>query len=256
MRRYIELAMLVATITLTVIATRAGPAVGGTLSCGLGLPPDVLGDAEGQAQQTLEASKKGYVRVCDTNLDRYRIAFDPLTKATAELAFQPVDLSSTLFTHFASLGGQSEVFNDVRSRLYRGFRTPEGHTITLFEQDLSADGTVQARNPKDEPELIHGLPARLNVMQTPAGKAISHLSWVEKRRWYELWIDTNVIGTPLRAQLFALAGSLPLSIPACPHEKLRELRIGANGFPISEPPKAMTLAEMDALFDASKRPCK
>jgi hypothetical protein len=258
MRPYIGLGILVTTIALCAAFTRAGPSLGGVLSCGLGLAPGALGYAETQAQQALEAQTNGYLRVCDANLDRYRIAFSPLTKAMANLAFQPVDLSSTQFTHFVSLGGASESVSGVPSRLYRGFLTPEGHTVTLFEHDLSADGSVTSRNPKDEPERIHGLPARLSVFQTPAGKAVSNLSWLEQRRWYELWIDANVVGTPLREQLFALAASLPLSVPACPNERMPEpIQMGANGFPIVKPmPKTMTQAEMEALLDETKRPCK
>jgi hypothetical protein len=96
------------------------------------------------------------------------------------------------------------------------------------------------------------------VLQAPAGKAVSHLSWLEQRRWYELWIDANVVGTPLREQLFALAASLPLSVPACPNERMPEpIQMDANGFPIVKPmPETMTQAEMDALFDEAKRPCK
>jgi hypothetical protein len=257
-RKAVGLSILVTAIALSAAFIRAAPSLGGAQSCGLGLAPDAPGYAETEAQQALEAQTNGYLTVCDANLDRFRIAFSTLTKATANLAFQPVDLSSTQFTHFVSLGGTSESVGRIPSRLYRGFLTPEGHTITLFEHDLSADGSVTSRNPIDEPERINGLPARLSVLQTPAGKAVSHLSWLEQRRWYELWIDANVVGTPLREQLFALAASLPLSVPACPNERMPEpIQMDANGFPIVKPmPETMTQAEMDALFDEAKRPCK
>jgi hypothetical protein len=258
MRRYLGLGVLLTTIILFATLTRASDSLGSTVACGLGLAPDALGYAEQQAQRALDAKRNGYERVCDANLDRYRIAFDAFPTATADLAFQPVELAATPFARFTGLGGKSEVFNDVRSRLYRGFRTPEGHTVTVFEHDFSADGTIASRHPKDEPERIRGMPARLVVFQTPAGKAISHLSWTEQRRWYELWIDANVTGTPLRDRLFALAASLPLSVPACPNERLPEpIRMGANGLPIVETPsKSLSQAEMDALFDPAKRPCK
>lgn len=258
MNRLIGVGMLLAAIPAYAALTRAEPAPGGGRSCGLGLPPDAPGYAQEQAQLTLDAKKHGYLRVCDADLDRYRIGLEPLATATAHLAFQPVDLSGTQFARFASLGGKSESVTDVRAILYRGFRTPDGHTVTLFEHDLSADGSVTARNPEDEPERIHGLPARFSVFQTPAGKAISHLSWRAQRRWYELWIDANVVGTPLRAQLFALAASLPLSVPACPNARLPEpIRMDANGVPIVPPaPKTMTYAELDALRDKARRPCK
>jgi hypothetical protein len=184
MRRTIGLGILVTTITLYAAFTQAGPSLSNTLSCGLGLPPGTLGFAEAEAQQALEAQKNGYLRVCDANLDRFRITFRPLATATEDLAFQPVALSSTQFAHFVGLGGKAESVSGVRSRLYRGFRTPEGHTVTLFEHDMSADGTHIYRAPQHEPERINGLPARLSVFQTPAGKAISHLSWLERRRFY------------------------------------------------------------------------
>ena len=256
-RRLLGLVMLVATVALCAAWTQAGSSAGSALSCGLGLPPGAIGFAEAEARQALEARTNGYVRVCDANLDRFRIVFSPLPAATAKLAFQPVDLSGTPFAQFASLGGASESVSDVRSRLYRGFRTPEGHTITLFEHDMSADGTWMARNPKDEPERIHGLPARLDVFQTPAGKAISHLSWVEHRRGYALWTDGGIAGTPRRAQLLALAAALPRSVPACPNERSRSFHIGPDGLPITEPaPASMTMEEMHALADESTRPCK
>lgn len=258
MRPYIGLGMLAASIALYAAFTHAGPSLNDTLSCGLGLPPGSLGFAEAEAQQALEAEKNGYRTVCDANLDRFRITFRPLASELPRLAFQPVALSNTQFGGFVSLGGKAESAGGVRSRLYRGFRTPEGHTVTLLEHDMSADGSRIYRAPKDEPERINGLPARLGVFQTPAGKAVSHLSWVEQRRFYELWIDTNVVATPLREQLFAMAASLPPSIPACPNERLPEpIRIGDDGFPIRKHvPQTMTQAEMDALLKKSERPCQ
>ncbi|MGJ9419820.1 hypothetical protein ACHAC9_19015 [Massilia sp. CMS3.1] len=116
---------------------------------------------------------------------------------------------------------------------------------------MSTDGSSISRAPDDEPERINGLPARPGVFQTPAGRAISHLSWVERRRAYELWIDTNVVGKPLRERLFAMATSLPPLIAACPNERLPEpMRMGPDRFVILNPmPETMTQAEMDALFD-------
>lgn len=259
MRHTIGLGMLLAAIAASAPSTRAAPPLASALSCGLGLPPDAPGYAEAQAHEAQEAKQNGYLRVCDANLDRYRIAFGPLTTATAGLAFQPVELSGTPFARLTSLGGASDTDTDVRARLYRGFRTPDRHTVTLFEQDLSADGSDMTRAPADEPERVHGLPARLSVFQTPEGKAISHLSWREHRRWYELWIDANTASDNLlREQLFALAASLPLSIPACPNEPVRPpLQIGPNGFPIIEPaPAILTKDEMEARFDNASRPCK
>lgn len=258
MRRSVAWGIFVTIIALCAAWTQAGPSFISTLSCGLGLPPGAPGFAEAEAQQALETQKNGYQTVCDANLERFRIAFRPLAATIPDLAFLPVDLSGTPFAGFASLGGKTESVSGVRSRLYRGFRTPEGHTVTLSERDMSADGGSIYRHSTAEPERINGLPARLGVFQTPAGKAISHLSWVERRRFYELWIDANVVGTPLRERLFAMAASLPPSTPACPNERLPEpMRIGADGFPIRKPvPETMTQAEMDALLAESERPCK
>jgi len=67
------------------------------------------------------------------------------------------------------------------------------------------------------------------------------LNWVEGRRDIQLWIDANVVRQPLREQLFALAASLPKSVPACPNEP---------------PPAVMTQEQFDAIADRGKRPCK
>lgn len=257
-KRYIGLGIPVIAFTLVYATlTQAGPSSTEKLSCGLGLPPGAPGFEAAQAQQALEAKTNGYLKVCDANLDRFRIAFGPLAATLAGLAFQPVDLSETPFAQFASLGAATEPDNTERSRLYRGFRTPDGHTVTLFEFDMSVGGASVYRDPKDEPERINGLPARLVVLQTPAGKAISHLSWFEKRRAYELWIDANVAGSPIRERLFALAASLPPSVSACPNERTPEpVRMGADGFPVTPPmPPTLTQAEMDAMFAKSKGRC-
>ncbi|MGZ8341454.1 MAG: hypothetical protein ACXWU9_17950, partial [Telluria sp.] len=169
------------------------------------MPPDAAGYAEAEALKSSDLKQNGFLRVCEADIERYDISFHPASVAEARLAFPPVDLSRTPFAHFKSLGGRAERVADTRSRLYRGFRMPDGHTLTLLEHDLSADGSSIWRDPKDEPERIKGLPARLGVFETPSGKAISHLSWKDGRRYYELWIDANVAREPLRDKLFALA---------------------------------------------------
>ena len=201
------------------------------------------------ATHEAETKKNGFERVCQGDLARFDISFTSLASSTRKLAFTPVDLTHTPFARFESLGGRAEYVIDVPSILYRGFRMPDGHRVTLFEQDMSADGSSSRRDPKDEPERINGLPARLVVREDNTGAAISLLSWVEGRRYYQLWIDANLARVPLRDQLFALAASLPRAVPACPNEP--------PPGPVDEPmPKSMTLAEMDARFDRSKRPCK
>ena len=211
------------------------------------------------AARDLQVSREGFERVCEGDLGRFDISLGAIERATRKLAFAPVELNRTPFAKLAPLGGKVEFIGDVASRLYRGFRTPEGHRLILSEHDMSADGTRTWRDPKDEPERINGLPARLNVVQDSTGAAISQLSWREGRRFYELWMHANVVTTPLlRERLFALAASLPKSVPGCPNEvPPKPYRIGANGFPVEEPmPDVITQADMDARFDESKRPCK
>jgi hypothetical protein len=188
-------------------------------SCGLGVPPDSPEYAEFEARQAAQVARDGYLRVCEANLARYQIAAElkPLGWVMSELAFTPVELTNTPFAKLRSLGGVAESVNNVKSRLYRSFRTSDGRTVTLFEHEMSADGSQSYRNPKDEPERINGLPARLVVMQASSGKAVSSLTWKEGRRSYDLWMDANVTVGQLRPQLFALAASLPASVPAQLH---------------------------------------
>lgn len=190
-------------------------------------------------------------------LSRYDITFLPMAIATRNLAFTPVDLAGTPFARLESLGGRAETMSGVRSRLYRGFRLPEGHRLTLLEHDMSADGIRSWRAPADEPERINGRPARLSVLKD-GGNAVSHLSWEEGRRGYELWIDTDVVRERLRDRLFALAASLPPSIPACPRETPpKPRRFGPDGWPVDEPPpRVLTGEQVAAMVDRSKRPCK
>jgi hypothetical protein len=178
-----------------------------------------------------------------------------MAKASEGLAFSPVELARTPFAQFKSLGGVAEAVGRTKSRFYRGFRVPGGHVVTLFEHDMSADGSNISRDPADEPEQVNGKPARLSVLQAGTGSAISHLSWTEGRRYYELWIDANVARSPLREQLFAMASSLPKSSPACPNEiPPKKVVRGPDGMPVFEPPPAsMTDAEMAAYVEDINR---
>jgi hypothetical protein len=202
--------------------------------------------SEHAAAYLAEAGKNGFERVCEGDLGRFDVSFLPNAIATRNLAFTPVDLTHTPFARLESRGSRAESVVGVRSRLYRGFRMPDGHRLTLSEQDMSADGSTSWRDPKDEPERINGLAARLVVKEDPSGKAVSLLSWMEGRRDYQLWIDANIVREPLRAQLFALAASLPHAVPACPNEP-PPMRYDAKGRPIDAPLWRV---------DRSKRPCK
>jgi len=237
---------------LAAAPTSANPAEA-SASCGLGLPPDHPGFAEAELRKAAEFKNNGFIQVCEANLERFYISFRPKALVEARLAFEPVNLEGTPFAQFDHLGSLPESVGDKRSRLYRGFRLPNGRTLTLFEHDMSADGSRIWRDPNYQAEWVNGLPAHLSVFQAPSGKAISHLSWTEGRRNYELWIDANVSGTPLRDQLFFLAASLPRSVSACPNEPpVKPLEMGADGFPLDDAPAVLTIAEGEAM----KRPCK
>jgi hypothetical protein len=153
-------------------------------------------------------------------------------------------------------GNQVETITGKRSRLYRRFGLPDGRVVVLSEHDMLADHIHTWRDPKDEPERIGTLPARLVVLQTPSGKAISSLTWLEGRRDYELWVDANAgVDRALRERMFTLAASLPPSKPACPNEALyTPVPLGPDGFPQDGPaPKVLTSADIDAI---DHPPCK
>ncbi|HEY0491415.1 MAG TPA: hypothetical protein VGD30_18035 [Telluria sp.] len=227
-------------------------------SCGLGLPPGAPGFIEAEEREKAEVRKNGFQLVCASTLDRYDISYKSLDREVKSLAFSPVELDGTQFSQFKNLGGMAESVGETKSRLYRGFQMPDGRIVTLFEHDMSADGSNMSRDPAAEPERINGMPARLRVMQAGRDKAISHLSWKEGRRYYELWVNANVAGTPQRQQLFDLAASLPRSVPACPNEiPPQPIVIGTDGFPVHEPlPATLTIEEMNARFQEKDRPCK
>jgi hypothetical protein len=210
-------------------------------ACGLGPPPGSPMFAKFEARRAEEVARTGYLTVCESNLSRFNVSSQlrPLDEATAALEFHPVELAGTPFSSFANIGALAEAVSNKQSRLYRSFRMPDGHTVTLFEHDMSADGTHSYRRPKDEPERINDLPARLVVLQAGQDKAVSVLSWNEGRRYYEIWLDANVVLEQKRAQLFALATSLPKSIPARLDEPPADpVRLGPDGVPFMPPPPA------------------
>ncbi|WLI91120.1 hypothetical protein Q4S45_08370 [Massilia sp. R2A-15] len=110
-----------------------GAALGGTPSCGLGSPPDAPGFAEAHAQASAEDKRYGHLPECDANLDRYHIAFLPAADQ-GQSGVPTGDLARTQFAHFESLGAMVDPDKSTRSRLYRGFRMPDGRTVTLFER--------------------------------------------------------------------------------------------------------------------------
>jgi hypothetical protein len=186
-------------------------------ACGLGPPPGSPGFAEAQAREAAQLAREGFQRVCDADLRRFDGAtygLRPLAAAIHGLAFRPLDVRGTPLAGYTLVGAAPESVGSVASRLYRVFRMPDGRLLTLFEHDMSADGSSMQRDPADEPERINGLPARLIVLQGESGKAVSVLSWLEGRRYLELWLDANVVLTHTRPQLMALAASLPKSVPA------------------------------------------
>lgn len=219
------------------------------VSCGLGPPPGSPNFAAAMARREAEVRERGYELVCEGDLARYDIPWKTRPLADTRLAFAPVDLAHTPFARFEDMGNQVETIVGKRSRLYRRFRMPDGHSLVLSEQDMSADGTHMQRDPKDEPERVNGLAGRLGIFQTPSGKAVSILDWVENRRYYQLWTDTNVGRSgPRHDRLFALAASLPASTPACRHEPpYHPPRTGPDGLPDPEMPAVLTQADIDAI---------
>ncbi|MES2296969.1 MAG: hypothetical protein V4582_07990 [Pseudomonadota bacterium] len=249
-----------ATLLLLALAWYGWAQTVASRSCALGPPPDAPEFAQAQAREAAEVRANGFLRVCDANLERFDLSWRSTAGAVRNLASAPVELSGTPFAQFHSVGARAEAVSDINSRLYRGFRMPEGHTVTLFEHDMSADGSRATRAASDEPERINGRPARLVVLQADSGRAVSQLSWFEGRRYYELWIDANVAHHPLRASLFALAGALPAATPACPNEAAQPpMHIGPDGLPV-EPamPEVLTQEQMKAFLDAKDgaRPCR
>jgi hypothetical protein len=233
-------------------ALASGPHAAEAVACGLGPPPGSPEFADFNARKAAEEKRNGFSLACEANLARFDVAskFIPLASATKDLAFLPVELAGTPFARLESLGGIGESVGGVKSRLYRGFRTAEGHTVTLFEHDMSADGSSMYRNPADEPEKVNGLPARLVVLQASSGKAVSVLGWKERRRYVELWMDVNAARGPLHAQLFALAGALPKSVPARKDEPAQGPFVtGPHGLPQSPPlPEILSDEQMKALL--------
>jgi len=230
------------------------------VACGLDPPPNAPDFAAYQARRRHEMAARGYELVCDADLDRYDIPWKRRPLSAARLAFEPIDLAHTSFAALEHKGNQVETIGDTRSRLYRRFGLPDGRIVVLSEHDMSADHSHRWRDPNDEPERIGKLPARLVVLQTTSGRAVSDLTWMEGRRDYELWVDANAgVDRALRARMFALAASLPPSKPACPNEApYKAVPFGPDGFPQEEPlPASMTEAEMQALTERIEHPpCK
>lgn len=203
--------------------------------CGLGPPPGSDTAGEFDAAYSSEVQRVGYTTVCEGNLERYQIGAElrPMKEVAPELQFRPVELAGTPFNSFAHLGALAESVSKVNSRLYRSFKMHDGHTVTLFEHDMSADGSHSYRHPKDEPERVNDFPARLVVMQASSGKAVSIISWTEGRRGYELWMDANVIREKKRSQFLALAATLRKSIPARTQEPASEpIMLAPDGMPL------------------------
>lgn len=224
--------------------------------CGLGPPPSAHDFVAWNVRRQQQTRERGYELVCDADLERYDIPWKMRPLGGARLAFEPVDLARTPFATLEDEGNQVETIGDKRSRLYRRFDLSDGHVVVLSEHDMSADHSHSWRDPNDEPERVGTLPARLVVLQTPSGKAVSNLTWIEGRRDYELWVDANAgLDRTLRARMFALAASLPPSRPACPNEApYKPVPLGPDGFPQDEPaPQVLTEADIEAI---QHPPCK
>lgn len=235
---------------------QAFSAVGGQkVACGMGLPPGSPGYAAQLEERASEFKKNGFLLVCAANLKRYEVSYRTMDISSRSLDFMPVPVQGTGFEGFQVLGSNIEYVNDIRSRLHRGFKTRDGHQINLFEWDMSADGSSTSEDPGAN-ERVNGLPAQLVVMEAPTHEAISLLYWVEKRRSFELTIDSNVIRTGRKDWFLSLAASLPKSTPACPNEiPPAPVRLDSKGMPIFESmPLMMTQEQVDLL--SKPRRCK
>lgn len=213
--------------------------------CGLGPPPNSPEFENYNAKQQLEMKTRGYVLVCDGDLQRFdlRSKVSLLEKVIPKLAFKPVDLTATPFSKLALLGGLTDrpVSGKGASALYRAFKTESDQTVYLMEWDMSVGGGDVFWKPEDEPERINGVPARLDVLQTTSGKTISLFTWVEGRRFYELWIDANVRQGSGPHPFFKLAASIPKSEPARIDEPIRQpFIVGPDGLPKSTFPSVFT----------------
>lgn len=220
----------------------ASERVPGQVLCGLGPPPGSLDFAAFNARQAAEEKRQGFVWVCEANLERFNVPspLRPIAEVMPKLAFKPVDLASTPFSRLTPIGAAAErhASPEAYNRLYRSFRTPRGHTVTLSENDMSVVGMQMFRDPKSAPERINGQPAVLRVFQTPTGTAVSVVFWEEGRRSYELWTNSNIALEHSREELLALASSLPKSVPARKSEPGLQpfLGLGPDGRPLDAPP--------------------
>lgn len=142
--------------------------------CGLGPPPNSDDFVAWNARRQQQTRERGYELVCDADLERYDIPWKTRPLDSVRLVFEPIDLARTPFAMLEDKGNQVETIADKRSRLYRRFGLSDGHVVVLSEHDMSADHSHSWRDPKDEPERVGTRPARLVVLQTPSGKAVSN----------------------------------------------------------------------------------
>lgn len=258
MKLFIAIGAVLAAGVLYASAIHAdAPAV----SCGMGAPPGSTAFKAEQAARAEQYKQYGYEQVCEDRLRQFQRDLLPVAVGTADLDFVPVALERTPFARLLPLGALPDGVNKIRSQVYRGFRTPAGHSVILHEHDMSADGSNAWRDPADEPDRVNGFPARLIVLQAPSGKAVSDLSWFEGRRGYQLSIDANVAkadAMPLRDELFALAASLPKSTPACPNEIPPESAApGPDGMPVRHAPVNLSITlDAQGRIVVPPRPCK
>ena len=208
----------IATLVLAVAALASAPTGGQEreVHCGLGPPPGASNYVEHERKQAKQRAELGYLLTCADNLRRY----DYLARANRlegvlpRLAFKPVSLDATPFSQLQAAGGSADYFVDGRAAgMHRTFRSSAGRIIDLLEWDMSVSGGSVTSQQSLQTERVNDSPAQLTVVQTTSGKAVSILSWVEGRRYYELSIDTNVKVFGL-SDFLQLACSIPRSVPA------------------------------------------
>ena len=208
----------VATPLLAVTALSCSPTwgQGRQVHCGLGPPPGTTNYAEHERKQTKQRTELGYLLVCEDNLRRYDYLARAkrLEEVLPRLAFKPVSLDATPFSQMKAAGGFADYFSDGRAAgIHRTFKAPAGRIIDLLEWDMSVSGGSVKSQQSLQTERVNDSPAQLTVVQTESGKAMSILSWVEGRRYYELSIDMNVSATGI-SNFIQLARSIPRSVPA------------------------------------------
>lgn len=148
--------------------------------------------------------------VCRADMKRFHLEDEvvPIDQISEKPDFEPVKLDDTRFTELIFIGGKTENVLGKTSILYRVFRKNDGRAITLVEHEMSVDGVSVGKGGAIENSLLNGKPVRLTVLHSYNGDAISFVDWIDGTRYFQLWIDENVIENKTKKYFFSLAESL------------------------------------------------